>query len=230
MTAIIVYLTREGAHLLTDGGQFGPDGPPIAFAQKVTIAAHQSAAFVARGPDLYGGLLRVVVGQHQGDFDSLAGAFPDLCRSAHAEMIRAVSTGTQVLGNPYQVDAVLIGWSERRGFQGFEVSSFDDAVPAWQRNNLASESPLAFCSPAEDTMVQSLLANGLDIWGMDVDPAKDGLSIMRAQRRTTTVVAGFCQITTVTQSGVFSRVLERWPDKITPLPGLGGTAAARRGQ
>ena len=211
MTATIVYLQPEAVHLLTDGAMFAPDGAFVALKQKVQIAAHQSAAYAARGPDMYSGLLSVVMSQAQGDFDRLVTEFAGMCTTAHAAMLAAVKSGTPVPGDPAMVDAVLIGHSLARGFCAFAVSSYpEEGHPAWTLRPLGGAAPLAYVSPMDSMLEVNLRMQRVNLWDGSPDVEKHGLAIMREQR-STGIVGGFCQITSILPSGVFSRVLERWP-------------------
>lgn len=211
MTAVIAYQTVDGVHLLSDGLAYGPEGEPVAFVQKVQILAHQSAAFVARGPSLFGGLLAVIAGQCQGDFETLAASFGGMCRSAHQAMLEAAKAGTPLAADPDKVDVILIGVSQSE-FVAFSVSSYEDeGLPPWTMKLLQGDSALVFASPMNEQMVGALQRQGLDIWAERVSVEAHGLALMREQRRSCTIVGGFCQLTTVMRSGIFTSILERWP-------------------
>lgn len=211
MTAAIVYVQPEAVHLLTDGALMA-NGRTAAIKQKVQIAAHQSAAYVARGPDMFGGLLAVIVGQAQGDFDQLAANFASMCASAHAAMLEAISNGTPVSCDPSMVDAVLVGRSPTKGFCAFTVCSYpEDDRPAWALRPIGGDAALAFVSPLDDVVTTNLKLQQIDLWDAAPNIEKHGLAIMREQRGTG-IVGGFCQITSVLHGGVFTRVLEHWPN------------------
>ena len=212
MTATIVYVQPEAVHLPTDGAMMEPDGSIIGLKQKVQIAAHQNAAYAARGPDIFGGLLAVLVGQAQGDFDQLAADFASMCAAAHAEMLAAIGRGTPVPGDPSMVDAVLVGRSPTKGFCAFIVCSYpEDDRPAWALRPVGGDAALAFVSPLDDALAANLKMQQVDLWEASPDIEKHGLAIMREQR-STGIVGGFCQITSVLHGGVFTRVLEHWPN------------------
>lgn len=211
MTAAIVYIQPGAVHLLTDGALLGPSGETVALGQKVQIAAHQSAAYAARGPSMFFGLLAVVVGQAQGDFDQLATEFAGMCATAHAAMLAAVRSGTPVPTDPAMVDVALIGHSPTRGFCAFAVSSYpEDGQPAWTLRQLGGTAPLAYASPMDSMLEVNLRMQGVNLWDASPDVEKHGLAIMREQR-STGLVGGFCQLTSVLHGGVFTRVLEHWP-------------------
>ena len=220
MTSTIVYVTENSAHLLTDGGMFGPGGDMVAKKQKAIILAHQNAVAAARGPDMFAGLLAVALGPLQGTFDDLATAFPEAFRQAHAAMLAAIKVGHAVFGDPGQVDAVLVGLSERHGFIAYTVASYHDGeVPAFTANPLQPETPLAYSSPFDERMIARLASRGVDVWTREVTVEKHGLELMREQRASTDIVGGFCQLTSVLRGGIFTRILEEWPEKVR-LSGL----------
>ena len=224
MTAALVYLSPNSVSLLTDGAMMAPDGKTTAQKQKVRIAAHQSAAYVGRGPDLFSGLLAVAVSQVQGGFDDLAKSFAGQAAVAHQNMMAAIRGGTAVPGDPSKVDAVLVGISSTDRAVAYLVSSFpEDGHPAWTMRPLVRESlsvtmrfapesiqpALVFASPMDRATEAALTLTGSRLWGPTEDVAAHGLAVMRAQRKSK-IVGGFCQMTTVTPEGVSSSVLERW--------------------
>lgn len=225
MTAALVYLSPNSVSLFTDGAMMAPDGKTTAQKQKVRIAAHQSAAYVGRGPDLFSELLAVAVSQVQGGFDDLAKSFTGQAAVAHQNMMAAIRGGTAVPGDPSKVDAVLVGISSTGRAVAYLVSSYpEDGHPAWTMRPLMGERPsaammrfapesiqpaLVFASPMDRATEAALALTGSRLWGPTEDVAAHGLAVMRAQRKSK-IVGGFCQMTTVTPEGVSSSVLERW--------------------
>lgn len=211
MSAANVYIERDAVHLFTDGGAFGPDGQLTHRLQKVRIAAHQNAAFTARGPVTFSDILTFLVSQAQGDFDNLLDQFPGLCRKAHDATIQAAEAGKTMAADPRSTDAVLIGLSDRRGFVAF---SFEAACQpyrlSWSPNELRSDSPLCLVTPGDPALESRMEAAGHSLWASGIDAEIHGLALMREQRSTTPIVDGFCQMTSVTCLGVRTRILERW--------------------
>ncbi|AQR60822.1 hypothetical protein BZG35_03505 [Brevundimonas sp. LM2] len=226
MTSTIAYVTDDAAYLATDGGMFA-DGQTLALKQKAIILAHQDAVAAARGPEMFAGLLAVVLGTVQGEFDDLAAAFPRAVQQAHTAMLAAIAAGTPVPGDSTMVDALLIGLSEREGFIAYAVASYDDdGVPAFTAKPLRSNSALAYASPMDQATIDRLERAGTDVWAPTVNVEKHALALMREQRASTDIVGGFCQLTTVIRSGVFSSILERWPDPVPVVPRLPAPRAA----
>lgn len=228
MTAALVYLAPRSATLFSDGMMTGPTGAMVAAKQKVQIAAHQSAAFVARGPDVFGGLLAVAVGQVQGGFDDLARAFPAQVVTAHRAMMAALQAGHAVSDDPAVVDGVLVGINGTGRAQAFRVSSYEDeGRPPWTVHPLTPamapsaaamrftpddiHPALAFGSPWPASMDFDLAVSSVKPWEPTPNVREHGRKIMRAQR-SSGVVGGFCQMTTITAAGVATEIVERWPE------------------
>ena len=226
MTATLVYLKPRSVTLFTDGMMVGPNGSMIAVKQKVQIAAHQSAAFVGRGPDRFGALLAVAVAQVQGSFDDILRAFPEQVVGAHRTMMAALQAGHSVSADPALIDGVLVGIDRSGRARGICVSSYeDDGQPPWTAKALAPAMPpsaaqlrftpddvqpaLAFASPWPASMDFDLAVSGVKPWEPCLDVREHGRRIMRAQRSSGTV-GGFCQMTTVTAGMVVTEIVERW--------------------
>ncbi|WP_428149700.1 hypothetical protein [Brevundimonas sp.] len=225
MSAAIVYLTADGAHLATDGAAFGDTGAEALLCQKVYIAAHLNAVVAARGPILFAELLGVLLRQAQGDFDSLAADFGNLGRQAHLAMTAAVEAGTAVVGDLMTVDAVLVGFSEKHGFSCYVASSTQSEVPdlktdtAWQPcrlgatvlDGLSEDTAVVYVTPGDEIMAARLAKRGTDMWSPSGSIEQHALALMEDQRAFTPIVGGFCQLTSVMRSGVFTTILKRWP-------------------
>lgn len=224
MSSAIVYIEDHAAHLLTDGGMFADDGYMGGTTQKAIILADRHAVVTARGPAAFHSVLAVHLANISGSFEDLVASFPDACRRAHESVIQALSGGLHVTKNPHDVDAVLVGYSESLGFCCFLVASIDtDGSPAWAMRGQVREegdAALQYVTPAAEDMEGRLRAKGISLWAGTVDVPRHGLAVMRDQREHQPQVGGFCQLTSVTKEGVISRVLERWPAKTQPLPGL----------
>jgi hypothetical protein len=226
MTAALVYLAPTSVSLLTDGAMITPDGSTVALKQKVQIAAHQSAAFVARGPDMFSALVAVAMAQVQGGFEDLVASFAGRVVSAHQHMMTAMRGGAAVPGDPSKVDAILVGVGSDGRAAAYVVSSYpDEGHPAWALRPIKRpaapsgavmrfapelvQPALTFASPMPEAVEADLKTGGLNLWGGSPDVKAHGLAVMRAQRRTGTV-GGFCQMTTITKDGVSSSIVERW--------------------
>lgn len=214
MSAANVYLTPGGVHLFTDGGGYGPDGQVDYIIQKARIAAHQDAAFTARGPISFSDVLTFLVSQIQGGFDDLVDQFPGVCQRAHDQVVQAAAKGQPMATDPQSADAVLIGRDKRGRFTGYMFEAARRGpLPSWSPQRLDCDSSLQLVTPADGDLESTMKGSGHDLWAGDVNVEDHGLALMRAQRDNSPVVAGFCQMTSVTVDGVHTRVLERWADK-----------------
>jgi hypothetical protein len=115
----------------------------------------------------------------------------------------------------HEAEFVIAGWSEASGPDAFVLSR--DAAGCW----VAQDTGAVMMAPGEQTIQQAALAAmpaGVAS-ADDMDPARDGLAIVLAQRAGQTLVdgmsavGGFVQLTTVTREGILTRILHSWPEE-----------------
>jgi hypothetical protein len=112
-----------------------------------------------------------------------------------------------------EAELVIAGWSEAHG--PFVLSR--DVAGLW----VAQDTGPVMMAPGEQTIQEEALAAmpegvaGAD----DMDPARDGLAIVLAQRAGqklvdgNSAVGGFVQLTSITRDGISTRILHSWPEE-----------------
>jgi hypothetical protein len=211
MTAINIIKQKNAVHMLTDGASWvfgGSFGPACCKAWPIP---HLHAVVSGRGPRL-GPLLMA-------DFLNTAGRSYDEMKGNAAVMARELFEchGATLIGNPFgsKSEFVIAGWSEANGPDAF-VISLDDAG-AWMTHDTGP----VMMAPGDATIQQAAFAAlPAGVTSAEaMDPARDGLAMVLAQRDARiladgmSVVGAFVQLTTVTEDGISTRILERWPDE-----------------
>lgn len=219
VSATIVYLSPSAAHLLTDGAGFDSDGRPQLVLHKVHLIPHMGAAITARGPYAFFLLLQLVLGAEQGGFDDLVPNLPTRADQALRMLAAGVSAeGATMAADIDQIDMALIGWSRARSrAEAYLIERRPDG--RWEVTALDNGGACQYATPADQGLVDRLLAAGVDLWAQEANPAEHGLAVMREQKRSSaglidaplaSFVGGFCQLTTITADLALSRILERW--------------------
>jgi hypothetical protein len=217
MTAISLLRTATAVHFLTDGAVFGAASSASTHASKVFPIPHLNCAVAARGPTLAPAIMAQMLGG-VATYDEMKEAAPDMLRGCIAlfgHMWRsAVTTGDEC-------EIFVGGFSETTGADSFALVTHDryPGIAAWQVAQLG-ELALTPADPAiTDRFWERALARNTEATCLaDLDPAADGLELLRAQRDIAVdgpmghvALAGrFAQLTTVTRGGVHTRILERW--------------------
>ena len=198
----------DGASWFFNGG-FGPA------CCKAWPLPHLRAVVSGRGPRL-GPMLMA-------DFLNTAGRTYDEMKRNAGVLVREMVEchGDTILGGPFgsKLEIVVAGWSETTGPDAFVISTHGDnpAVAPW---TVLDCGPVMM-TPGDPEIQQTALAAmpaGVTC-ADDMDPARDGLAIVMAQRAGRvladgmSVVGAFVQLTTVTQEGISTRILHSWPEE-----------------
>lgn len=214
MSALNAYLTADAAHIFADGALYAAnDGVMQGVSSKLICLPHLEAVVGAVGLAPVGALaVGVFAEQAFATFDDLLANAATVLRTTYNETPEKTGhTQTRIWGSHFIIG--IAGWSRAAdepkfitiaNFDRFGIPAFE-AVPATQ-----------FYHPAE--------------WRTEFDaddPIGSGLKVMRAQRLALHSslhsenpleqihgVGGFCQHACVTQDGISTKVLEKWPDKI----------------
>lgn len=119
------------------------------------------------------------------------------------------------LGPDFEI--VVAGMSETAGPSAYLVASHDRFGEPWAVIDLSGLTVLPNDPELHERALNIAAGRGADA----IDPIKDGLAIMEAQRAhpqlsngDTCYVGGFAQLTTIDATGVHSRVIHRWPDTV----------------
>jgi hypothetical protein len=152
------------------------------------------------------------------DFLNTAGRTYDEMKSNAVVMVRElVGCYPAVFNGPFgrEAEFTIAGWSEAHGPDAFVLSR--NAAGLW----VAQDTGPVMMAPGDQAIQQAALAAMPDgvAGAEDMDPARDGLTIVLAQRAGQKVVdgmsavGGFVQLTSVTRDGISTRILHSWPDE-----------------
>ncbi len=198
MTALIAFVREDAVHVLTDGVASGVDGQVLFHVHKAMPLSNVNAVVATRGPASLLTSAWLSCG-HRATFDDAADDLGETLK-ANAAAQRAVAERNGI-ASAEACEILLAGWSEREG-----------QPVAWFVSEIERPGLAAFTV----TRIYGLASPETDIpLTHDMDPATDGLRIMREQRGCPDLpVGGFCQITTVYRDRIETRILERWPDGV----------------
>ena len=194
--AVFVVRQREAAHIVTDGAAVASDGKVTGVVAKIMPLPHLCAAVALRGDVQMLAQLPLLGWAHDlAELRHLAGQGVRTLRAAGREVEFYVAAIEGCF-------AVTAGGSTE--IESFALAPADQAIYA----------ELSF-----------LYGRTADM----VDPEVDGLKVMEVLRRHPVRLsngavirpAGHVQIASVTQTGIATRILRRWPDLVDE-PGLGG--------
>jgi hypothetical protein len=209
MTAANLVVRERAAYLLTDSATYRPDGTIIDLKPKV-IASPELRVAIATAGVVWGTMDAVIrrwLGMRRSS-DEAASAIPMLIAMLRADRDadyrrRGVSMDEKAWPPQGVFRLVAATWSaERRRPEGYTACS---------RGWLPQGPTERFIQPPED--------GGLDVYGADFDPERDGLALLEAQRGFVDayaghIVGGTAYLTTVSECGVTTTVLREWPDEI----------------
>ncbi|KFC68442.1 hypothetical protein FF80_01882 [Devosia sp. LC5] len=205
MTAINALVTSDAAHMFTDGGLYGQaEGKLVSFGTKVQLFPHLNAVAACSGWAHMGYVIWDALSDRNfQSFDELAAGFGDAIR---------VYLNRETWTHRDFFEAVLAGWSESA-----------DEPQVWVVQNAANNTPAYVPRQVSETTTPYNLAIGAVVLDPS-DPVTYGLSVLEKQRsekwdtangsRSIHAVGGFAQHTIVDRSGIKTRVLRRWPDKV----------------
>ena len=235
LTAINVVKQRDTVHLISDGAHYDAEQRLVSTGPKVFALPHINAAVGIRGPSIALPLLAHFIGHGAVTYDGLKSDIVSVLKHAFASTRTVLKQAA--LGAAFEV--VIGGISERSGPDAYVISGSDKG----SMSPITPITDLGFLptTPEIDTLVERM---AIDAWiknpasyGLatalieEIDPVDFGLQIIEMQRaakfggRDSCYIGGFAQLTTVRKSGIQTRVIRRWPDKIgRPLGEITSTA------
>jgi hypothetical protein len=217
MTAINVIQRPHAIHMLTDAASYMPDGTLGMVGQKAHPVAHLSAVFSSRGPQLFMPLMSEAVFSAFSSFDEMIDGLVERVRTA----VSAIAPTLALCAHGPNFDLVIAGWSTaRRRPETYVLTDHANyGFPAWTLKPFGA----LLITPWTADLDGRLKLTRAELAGK-LDPVKDGLRILEAQRFVKEIqrnetepaygVGGFAQLTTVTAENITTRILKRWPDPI----------------
>jgi hypothetical protein len=215
MTAVNIIKQKNAVHVLTDGASWLPTGGFGPACAKAFQLPHLNAVVASRGPRLGGVLIADFLGSCANSYDEM--------KLRSAEMVRgAIEFYTPIFAaNTFsqKLEVVVAGWSEKSGPDAFVISAHGDnpAVSPWATHDCGSVMMAPGGASIEKAVFDALPPQVK--CADDMDPARDGLSIVLAQRAarglsdvSDLVVGAFVQLTTISLDGIATRILHRWPE------------------
>lgn len=218
MSACSIFPDSDSISIYTDACAYAPDGTILMLAPKVVLLPSLNAAIAVQGDARLVGALAFSVPATFFEFDHLAAELTDLAAGIHEQFSAHGETLPSIIK--------LAGWSEER--QRLEVWSVAVGETAHHPAGPAQLMPAdaVHVSPGSPELFVRLAKAGLmDGNDLRCDTDAERLAILRHQRecafgyevnggKPIRMVGGFAQRTTVTRDGVWSGIVERWPDQV----------------
>lgn len=209
MSVINVIKKHNAVYLLTDGGVWLDTGQLCAAVPKVLPLPHMNSALAWRGNFVAGASIPMTMLLHGGaTFDELKRWLRDHFR-AYFEPMRAQ---LQALpgDNPDHLELILAGFNNFGSPEAWVVGTTDrEHYKAFELNELM---PLAFAPSPPEYLCGEVFEGSFD-------PVKDGLKVMEWQRRQPGMTAAaFAQLTTIEMTGISTRIIWRWQDRMERAP------------
>jgi hypothetical protein len=217
MTAINVVQRPHAIHMLTDAASYTPDGTLGAIGPKAHPVPHLNAVFSSRGPRLFMPLVGEYIFHAFASFDQMVDGLVLHVRAA----TEAYAPTLQRCAHGASFDLVVAGWSTaRKRPETYVLTDHENyGFAAWTLQPFGS----LLITPWDADLAGRLKLTQAELAGK-LDPVKDGLRILEAQRFVKAIqrneteaahgVGGFAQLTTVTAENITTRILKRWPDPI----------------
>jgi hypothetical protein len=220
MSLINTIRRPDRALIISDGIGLGDDCRVASIAPKVVMLPLLNAAIGIRGDALVSMILMSGIAadwQKFGGYDGFRFGLVDHLRS----VITATGSQWQAQRGPdcFNMDIVVAGWSETVGPDSYLIRTIEGTpTPAWQ---IIDTGPVLL-TPSNNEIFE---ADG----GSLADQSRaisdaELIAVAEKQRRyvepygpnkiETSLVGGFLQVTTVTESEITTRIIHRWLDEI----------------
>lgn len=231
MSSIIAIEQTDAVHIITDSAIYGADGVVHRFKRKAVELPLSNCVFVLRGADYPCAALTLMLFQ----YDSLDAIMDNLPK--HMQQMIAVfdqlSENVSPIYRHFQV--TVAGWSDTLNSWAsgiastYETRDPDDVTGISYLNGYQPFIPYqgapVCCVPAVESEVL-----GRDVVTQDdingLDPERDGLLLVQAQRLTPVIdgafevqylVGGSAELVTLSAEGVSRKILIEWPDECGQL-------------
>lgn len=223
MSVVNIIHTPEAVHLFSDGGLFSSDGSVSAILSKAYCLPHLNAVISSRGSCYFANQLVLTINRTFSSFEALVADLPELFRAQYEKHEAVIAEA----GAAFEL--WFIGWShERGGPESYAISSHGltarqhgvDAVP-WEIVRLGSCS-IVPCDVDFGRRLAARSTNTQEELGIAIAECQRQLRGKNPFGHEITGLAGFIQQSTVSQNGIFTKILKRFPDEIgkpvTPSP------------
>jgi hypothetical protein len=222
MTAINTIRQSHAVHILSDGAFCNDQGTILEIGPNVFPLPHLSAAVALRGATHFLPFLVYRLCRDCTSFEELLSKVVRTALEVYASF--PMMLGTLGFGNVTpDFDLVVAGWSAKRNRpESYIVAAprqQPQATPPWSLIDL----PEILIAPSITELQIHAAQWSVPKSAEAFNPAEDGLKLLQAQRaRRPTLnvepkphyVGGFIQLTTISDAGVDTKILHRWPDKV----------------
>jgi|HubBroStandDraft_4_1064222.scaffolds.fasta_scaffold04499_4 hypothetical protein len=218
MTAMNVVVQRDCVHLVTDGAAVDSTERLAHLLHKVTPMPHLNAAIGVRASARCTASVIVdAISSGAHSCDDLSTRIVEILR-ATIDPIRPIweaKFGRSVL----QADVIVAGWSETIGPHAYIVATGNhhgDDMPAWTVLPIGG----TFLTPTNTQLATDFSNLQLEF---DDNAAVELVTRQRAIARQVSTkkmpcgVGAFVQLCTVHETGIETRILKRWPDRVGSL-------------
>jgi hypothetical protein len=228
MTAINVIRQGDGVHIISDGAFCDANGILCEIVPNTWLLPHLPAAVAIHGSPHLMPFLMYRLSRECHSLDEIAARIANIAIDVHISF--PMTHGTLDYGNiKPEFDLIIAGWSAQdRRPKSLLVTCPDrtksrNFQTGWKVLEL---SDMLIAPPITEQVVSSIgwkVPDSAEAFRADVD----GLKLLQAQRllrgpmnpRSSTVthgfmVGGFVQLTSISEHGVNTRILHRWPDEI----------------
>jgi hypothetical protein len=216
MTATNVIVQRDSVHLVTDGAAIDPTGRLAHLLHKVTPIPHLNAAVAVRGTRNMASVVVDAISSGASSYDDLQKRIVDILRGT-IDPIRPIweaKFGRSVM----QADVIVAGWSGA-GPHAYMLATGDHhgaQLAAWTPLEISG----TFFTPTDTQLAADFARLQLEF---DDNAAVELVTRQRAIARQVSTkkmpcgVGAFVQLCTVHETGIETRILHRWPDRVGSL-------------
>jgi hypothetical protein len=216
MSGLNIFVSPDRVDVDSDGAEYDGDGTILALSQKVAVNAVMPAVFAGRGLTTLVPIIAEATRQRFPTFDALVDGIVDVAEQVKPLAIREATDKIKQTGQvgdiPMNVELYIAGWSASR-----------DRPEAYAVTDTLAQIGVAYLTPADDALIARIRALDIDpLSSPGFDAERDGLAIMREQRRPFPLPSGKVVVgigghvlrATVRRDGISMRVIHRWDDRV----------------
>jgi hypothetical protein len=216
MSAINVIVHQDAVHVVTDGASWYPNKTFGPAACKAWPLPHLNAVVAMQAGSRLTALTVV-------DVLNMAGRTYDELKSNALDAVCSAFAVREMMNPMFGADGwgrkaliAIAGWSETKGPDAFMIVR-NETSGLWETAEVVSTAHTPGTREMLESIKAALLPNAPCL--NDLIPERDGLAMIEVQRNHREdgsdfpSAGAFAQLTTVTQSGIHSKVLKRWPEE-----------------